>query len=46
MANDVDAVEKLLEELRSAAMPAAKNELKEIKDCSHKAIKSKVIESQ
>ena len=34
MANDVYEVEKLLEELREAAMPRAKKELEELKDCA------------
>ncbi len=34
MADNVEAVEKLLEELRSAAMPAAKKELESLRSCA------------
>ena len=34
MADDVDAVEELLEELRAAALPAAERELAELKACA------------
>ena len=36
MARDVDAVEGLLEELRSAAYPAAERELADLKDCARR----------
>ena len=36
MAKDVAEVEELLEELRSAAMPAAKKEIKELQDCAER----------
>ncbi len=36
MASGIDAVEKLLEELRAAAFPAAKQELLELKSCAHR----------